>query len=135
MEWKEPNSMDECLYFTNREDATVGKIRAWTFKLECPSCHKGVMGKPVDSKTGRPKIRSTEYVCNECGYTEEKAEHETKCTVMIDYEHVCGHKGHATTEYKRKSWQGVPSYIFVCDGCGQKVGITKKMKAIKKKKK
>jgi len=92
------------------------------------------MGKPIDKKTGKPKIRSTEYECPECGYTEEKLEHEAKCTVMIDYEHTCGHKGHATTEYKRKSWMGVPSYIYVCDGCGAKLGITKKMKGIKKKK-
>ncbi|MBN2880553.1 hypothetical protein JXM83_00730 [Candidatus Woesearchaeota archaeon] len=133
MEFREPNSMDECLYFTNRDDPSVGQIRAWVLRLDCPKCKKGKMGKPVDSKTGRPKIRATEYVCSDCGYTEEKLEHEAKCTVMIDYTCTCGHHGTATTEYKRKSWNGIPSYVFVCGGCGNKIGITKKMKGAKKK--
>lgn len=134
MEWKEPNSMDECLYFTNRDDEKVGRIMAWVFRVDCPKCKEAKMGKPIDSKTGKPKIRAKEYVCPNCGFIEEKEEHEKRCTVMIDYEHTCGHKGKATTEYKRKTWQGVPSYVFVCEGCGEKVGITKKMKSAKKKK-
>lgn len=134
LNWDFPNSMNECLYFTNRETPELGRILAWVRRRECPKCHKGLMGKPIDSKTGRPKVRSTEYVCPKCGNTEEKLAHEEGCVVQIEYTCTCGHSGKTTSEYKRKSWNGVPSYVFSCDGCGKKIGITKKMKAIKGKK-
>lgn len=129
---KEPDSMDELVYFTRRTLEPKGKLRAWTFKIDCPKCHKALMGKPTEK--GKVKIRSTEYVCPACGYTEEKAEHEPKLTVCVDYEcPACGNKAQATTPYKRKTWQGVPAYVFECGKCGEKIGITKKMKAPKKK--
>ena len=133
MEWKEPNSMKECLYLTKRETPEIGRIRAWVLRLECPKCHEATMGKPIDPKTKKSKIRSKEYVCPACGYTEEKLEHEAKCEVMIDYTCTCGFSGKTTTPYKRKQWNGVDSYVFVCDGCGKKIGITKKMKIPKRK--
>jgi len=128
---REPESMEEVVYFTNRTLDPNGRIRAWVFKIDCPKCQKAKMGKPVEK--GKVKIRAKEYVCPECGHTEEKGEHEEKLTVSVVYTcPFCGHSGETTTPYKRKSWNGVPSYIFVCDGCGKKIGITKKMKKGKK---
>ena len=60
MALREPVSMDECVYFTNR-NIGKGKIRAWVFRENCPKCNKGLMGKPRDSKTGKAKIRTEEY--------------------------------------------------------------------------
>ena len=56
MSLREPKSMDECIYFTNR---TIGKgmIKAWVFRESCTKCGKELMGKPRDKKTGKPKIR------------------------------------------------------------------------------
>ena len=75
MSLQQPKSMDECIYFTNRT-LDKGKIKAWVFKGKCPKCGKGLIGKPKDPKTGKPKIRATEYVCPECGYTVEKQKYE-----------------------------------------------------------
>jgi len=128
---KEPESMDECIYYTNRTLDNDGKIRAWVKKADCPECGKARMGKPVVK--GKVKIRAKEYVCPECGHTEEKTEHEAGLTVEIIYKcPYCGNEGEATTECKRKSFKGVPSYIFVCGSCNEKIGITKKMKKPKK---
>jgi len=128
---REPESMDECIYFTNRTLENDGRVRAWVYKVDCPKCGKAKMGKPVEK--GKVKIRATEYVCPECGHSEEKTEHEEKLTVEIIYKcPYCGHEGEATTIYKRKSFNGVPSYVFACDSCGKKIGITKKMKKPKK---
>ena len=132
MSLKEPESMDECIYFTNRLNPDGTYIRAWTYKKECPKCKKATMGKPV--KDGKVKVRAKEYVCPECGYTEEKKEHEATLQVEIKYKcPECGKEGETTTEYKRKTWKGVPAYVFKCVDCGEKIGITKKMKAPKKK--
>ena len=70
-----PDSMDECIYFTRRKDDD-SYIIAWVFKKQCPKCKKGPMAKPKAPKTGRPKIRAAEYVCDKCGYSEEKKVHE-----------------------------------------------------------
>ena len=129
-----PTSMDDLVYFTNRVhdiDGGKAKIKAWVYRKECPSCGKAKMGKPVNK--GKVKVRSPEYVCPECGYTEEKKEHEDTLTVEVQYTcPYCGHSGEATTPYTRKTWNGVKAYVFVCDSCGKKIGITKKMKAPKK---
>lgn len=127
----EPKSMDECVYFTRRTIGN-GKIMAWTRKMDCPKCKKAKMGKPVEK--GKVKMRAKEYVCPSCGYREEKEEHEPKLTVEIKYTcPYCWDEGEATTPYKRKTFEGVPSYVFVCNKCGKKIGITKKMKKGKKK--
>jgi predicted RNA-binding Zn-ribbon protein involved in translation (DUF1610 family) len=131
---KMPNSMDECLYFTNR---TLGDgwIKAWVYKKECPKCGKEVMGKPVDEKTGKVKIRAKEYVCPECGHTETKKDHEEALDLEIMYKcPFCGHEGEATTKYKRRTYKGVKAFVFKCGKCNEKIGITKKMKEPKKKK-
>ena len=66
-----PNSMEECVYFTRRAVGN-GKAVAWVFKEDCPECGKAKMGKPVNEKTGKAKIRATEYVCPACNHTIEK---------------------------------------------------------------
>ena len=133
MTLKQPESMEEVVYFTRRKLDPKGSIIAWTFKADCPECKKAKMGKPVEK--GKVKIRATEYVCPSCGYSEEKTVHEDKLEVSVDYEcPLCDYKGETTTPFKRKTWQGRPAYIFVCDGCKEKVGITKRMSAPKKKK-
>ncbi len=128
-----PESMDECIYFTRRADK--GKIIAWVKKQPCPKCNKGLMGKPVDEKTGRPKIRAKEYICPECGNTVEKSEYEDtlNCEIQYTCEH-CGKTGEAVAPYTRKTFQGVKAIVFQCEHCNEKIGITKKMKAPKKKK-
>ena len=65
-----PESMDSCLYFTNRSLDPEGQILAWVYKKECPKCKAAKMGKPVVK--GKVKIRAKEYVCPKCDYTEEK---------------------------------------------------------------
>ncbi len=123
-----PDSMDECLYFTRRKDDN-SHIIAWVFKKQCPKCKKGLMGKPKDIKTGKPKIRAAEYACDKCGYSEEKKAHEDSLLVNIQYKcRYCGNEGETTTEFKRKSFDGIPSYVFECGKCKKKIGITKKMK-------
>ncbi|MBD3309733.1 hypothetical protein GF351_00790 [Candidatus Woesearchaeota archaeon] len=130
-----PKSMDECIYFTNRKVEDTGKVIAWVTKPECPECGKGRMGKPVDEKTGKVKVRADYYVCPECGHEEKKADIEPTLSLEADYTcPYCGNKGHTTTEYKRKSFQGVKAYVFKCEKCGKKIPITKKLKEIKKKK-
>ena len=124
-----PESMDECIYFTRRTFKNNGKAVAWVYRKECPQCHKAKMSKPLDPKTKKPKIRADTYECPECGYSEPKQEHEESLNVEIIYTcPYCGFSGETTTEYKRKNWEGVQAYVFVCEGCGKKIGITKKMK-------
>jgi predicted RNA-binding Zn-ribbon protein involved in translation (DUF1610 family) len=126
-----PDSMDKCVYFTRRKLENNGRIIAWAEKVLCPECGKGLMGKPVEK--GKIKVRASEYVCPECGYSEEKKEHEEKLEVKVIYTcPSCSHEGETTTEYKRKKWMGVDAFVFKCDSCGAKIGITKKMKAAKK---
>lgn len=130
---KEPESMEDILYFTNRV-IDSGKIKAWVHKAKCSKCEKGIMGKPVVK--GKVKIRANEYVCDSCGYTEEKTEHEDKLDLEVKYTCPhCSNEGETTIKYKKKTFEGVPSYIFVCEKCNKKIGISKKMKKSKKSKK
>lgn len=131
-----PESMESCLYFTNRSLDNDGHLLAWVYRKECPKCKKAKMGKPKDPKTGRPKTRAKEYVCPECGFTEEKVEHEESCTVEAKYTcPACSKEGEGSVPYKRKKYKGVLSYLIECQHCGEPIPITKKLKAIKKKKK
>ena len=126
-----PESMDDCLYFTRRDLDNDGSIIAWVRKKKCPECGKADVGKPVEK--GKVKIRAKEYVCPECGYTKEKEEYEESCTVNVIYKcPYCGNEGETTTPYKMKTFEGVKSYVFECQKCGKKIGITKKMKKSKK---
>ncbi|MBT3814865.1 hypothetical protein HOE37_03785 [Candidatus Woesearchaeota archaeon] len=136
MALKTPESMEECLYFTNRSIGENGNVLAWVYRKECPKCKKAKMGKPVNPKTGRAKPRSLEYVCPGCGHTEPKAEHEASLTLEAQYTcPECGKDGEGTCVYKRKKFKGVDAYVIECEHCGAKIPVTKKLKAIKKKKK
>ncbi len=83
MELKEPESMSELLYMTIREHDGF-KARAWVFKELCPKCKKGLIAKPKDPKTGRPKIRAKEYECSECGDILPKEEYEETISVILN---------------------------------------------------
>lgn len=134
---REPKSMDECVYFTRRNDKR-GKVKCWVFKEKCSKCGKALMGKPRDSKTGRPKIRATEYVCPSCGSTIEKKEYEDTLTANIQYECSCGHKGELQIPFKWKKVSifdenkgkkvSVDALSFHCESCDKKLYVTKKMK-------
>jgi len=119
--------MDNLIYFTRRKIGDKGFAMAWVYKKECPKCHKAEMGKPVEK--GKVKIRALEYICPSCGYKEEKKAHEESLTLEAKYTCPhCGKEGVGTTLYKRKTVDGIPSYIIVCEHCGGKIAITKKMK-------
>lgn len=130
-----PKSMDEVLYFTNRTLENDGRVKAWTSKKVCPECGEAKMGKPINEKTGKPKIRATEYECPKCHYTEEKVAHEESLELSAQYKcPECGKDGESVAPYKRKTYMGVPSYVVNCEHCNAKIALTKKMKAPKKKK-
>ena len=101
---RKPTSMDECAYFTIRNDKGV-KAKVWVLKEICPECKKGLMAKPKNPKTGRPKIRALEYECNECHHIIEKQAYEDTLTANIEYECQCGHKGEIQIPFKRKKMQ------------------------------
>ena len=132
MEIKKPASMDECVYFTNRLSDSA-RITAWVFRKECPKCKKGIMGKPK-KKGGKIDKKADHYDCYLCGYSESNEQVESNLTMNIDYKcQHCSNEGLTTTEYKRKTFEGVQSYIFECQKCHKKIGITKKLKEAKKK--
>ena len=87
------------------------------------------MGKPKDEKTGKPKIRAKEYVCPECGHSEEKKEYEETLTAEIKYTcPKCGNEGEIEIPFKRKKIDGTDALVFNCQQCNEKILITKKMK-------
>jgi len=134
MALKQPESTAECVYFTRRATDN-GKIVCWVFKENCPKCGKAPMGKPKDKKTGSVKIRAKEYVCPACDYKIEKQEYEDTLTANIEYTCPhCSNTGETQIPYKRKTFQGVKALVFNCDKCNEKIPISKKMKAGKKKK-
>jgi predicted RNA-binding Zn-ribbon protein involved in translation (DUF1610 family) len=128
-----PTSTNDLLYFSNRSDGKQ-TIKAWTYKKICPQCKKARMGKPVSK--GKVKIRATEYVCPSCNYTEQKIPHEESLQLEAQYTcGACGKSGEGTTQYKRKTVMGVKAYLLICQHCGEKILVTKKLKEIKAKKK
>lgn len=132
-----PESMEELVYFTRRKltEENEGKIVCWVEKKTCPKCKKELMSKPKDPKTGRPKIRSKEYICPACNYVEEKAEHEASLSAKAIY--TCPHckkEGEATAPFKRRTIKGVSTLRLTCEHCGGNLDVTKKMKEPKKKK-
>lgn len=133
MALRQPESTDECVYFTRRA-VDKGHVMCWVFKEKCPKCGKAMMGKPRDPKTGDVKIRAKEYVCPECKYTVEKGEYEDTLTANIAYTCPhCSHKGETQIPYKRKTFEGAKALVFLCDKCKGKIPITKKMKSVKEK--
>ena len=128
---KQPESMDECVYFTRRTLMGAGKVMAWVSKQPCPKCKKAMMGKPVEG--GKVKVRAKEYVCPACEYTVEKVAYEETLSCDIIYTcPKCRHQGETTVPFKRKAWQGAKAIVFQCEKCKEKLGVTKKMKEWKK---
>jgi len=138
MALKQPQSMDECLYFTRRELANNGSLFAWVYKKTCPKCKKAKMGKPVEK--GKVKIRAEEYVCPSCGFIESKIPHEESCMLDVVYKcPKCGNESEATIPYKRKKVmlfdeetqkkKSADAFVFECGKCREKIPITKKLKS------
>jgi len=133
MAFKEPESMDECFYFTNRTFDNNGYAIAWVYKPTCPKCKKGMMGKPI-KKNGKVDKKATIYECPACKYQVNIEEYEPTLQIEIKYKcPKCGNEGETTAPYQRKKFQGVDAFVFVCQKCSEKIPLTKKMKAIKKK--
>jgi hypothetical protein len=139
MALKEPQSMDECVYFTNRFLDNNGFVKCWVLRGICEKCNKGLMGKPKDPKTGRPKIRATEFTCPECKYTLDETTYEEKLTANIKYKcPYCSNESELQLPFKRKKVQRlneesqkketVEGLVFPCSKCGKNIYITKKMK-------
>ncbi|MBD3318751.1 hypothetical protein GF342_02490 [Candidatus Woesearchaeota archaeon] len=138
MPLQEPESMDDCVYFTKRV-IDGNTIKAWVYKGKCPKCAKALMGKPVDEKTGKVKIRAKDYVCPSCGYTVAKEQYEETLFCEIKYKcPTCKAEGETSVPFKRKKVSrfdeekqkrvSVDAIRFECGSCGAKIDITKKMK-------
>jgi len=136
---KIPNSMDELVYFTKRTYGDVGRATAWAYRGLCPKCKKGFMGKPVDPKTKKAKIRALEYECPECGHTEEKEAYEAGLMIEATYTcKKCKKSGEITIPFKRKNVKvedeetgkikSCPAFVFPCAHCQERIVITRKMK-------
>jgi len=126
MALKEPNSMDECAYFTRRNTNTM-RIIVWVFKQECPKCH-AIMGKPK-GKNEKVMIRAKEFTCEKCGYTESKDDYESKLTANGKYTCLkCNFEGEGQISFKWKTIDGIPTLRFVCEKCKANIDVTKKMK-------
>ncbi|MDO8480405.1 MAG: hypothetical protein Q7S65_01165 [Nanoarchaeota archaeon] len=123
---KIPESMDECIYFTNRT-LPKGKVSAWARRKECPKCHKAKMGKPVVK--GKVKSRAEIYVCPHCSFTEDKVLHEESLMLEAMYTcPLCGKQGESSAPYVRKKFQGILSYVVDCQHCAGKIPLTKRLK-------
>lgn len=127
MSLKEPESMEELVYFTRR-DIGAGKARCWVFKEKCPKCKKAFMGKPVVK--GKVKVRAKEYSCPSCGYAVEKQAYEDSLTANVHYVcPACSFSGYTQVSFKRKRIDGILALQVLCEKCRGKINITKKMKS------
>ena len=137
MTLRKPESMDECVYFTqrslnNEKKEPTGEITTWVFRETCRKCGKEKMGKPRDSK-GKIKIRADEYVCPSCGFSIPKQDYEDSLIAYAEYKCChCGDSGDAKTSYKRENINGVQTLRFNCNKCSGNLDVTKKMKEKKK---
>ena len=138
MAFRKPESMDECVYFTqrslkNEKGEPSGEILAWVLKGDCLKCGKAKMGKPRDSK-GKVKMRAKEYACPNCNHTLDKQAHEDSLVAFAEYTcPSCGNKGEAQTPYLRKNIEGVKTLRFTCSKCSGNIDVTKKMKEKKRR--
>ncbi len=133
MPLRKPESMDECVYFTQRTIGEDGFAMVWAFKKNCPKCSKAVMGKPKDKK-GKVLMRAKEYVCPSCNYTAEKKEYEESLTASIEYTcPACKFSGEKEAPFKRKKIEGIETLRFQCDKCKANIDVTKKMRDKKAK--
>jgi len=139
MTLRKPNSMEECVYYTDRV-FDKGEMTAWVFREKCPKCGKALMGKPKDPKTGKVKTRATEYICPECEHIIPKQEYEDTLTVNIAYVcPECGNKSETQEPFKWKKIRiedpetgkkkAVEVIKFQCDKCKKELHLVRKMKA------
>ena len=130
MALREPASMEECVYFTNRVSPR-GKIRAWVFREICPQCKKELMGKP--------KLRAEIYICPACSYSTPFEAYEDTLTTNIQYTcENCLKTGELQVPFKRKKVKifdgesqkekSADAIVFHCLSCQHKLYVTKKMK-------
>ena len=135
MSLEQPSDVRDCVYFTRRSIGN-GRATVWVLKEKCPKCGKALMSKPKDPKTGKAKIRSKEYICPECGHTEDQKAYEEKLTVSISYTCPhCSHDGEAQVPFKRKKVQlfneetqkkkAADAIRFQCEKCSKNIDITK----------
>ena len=134
MALRQPESMDELVYFTNRAiEGGKGSARVWVFRQTCPKCGKAMMGKPKDGK-GKVKTRAKEYTCPVCNYTVPEQEYEDSLTANADYTcHACKASGEGQIPFKRKNIEGVQTLRFQCSSCKANIDVTKKLKEKKGK--
>ena|SRR3989344_3539447 len=130
---RKPESMDECVYFTQRSLDEKGEVMAWVLKGDCPKCGKAKIGKTRD-KSGKVKMRAKEYACPGCSYAVDKQDYEDSLVAYAEYicPH-CGNKGETQTTFKRKNIDGVQTLRFTCAKCSGNLDVTKKMKEKKRK--
>ena len=84
---------------------------------------------------GKIDKKAEYYACYSCGYQEPNEQVENSLLINVEYKCPhCGNEGETTSEYKRKVFEGIPSYVFECQQCRKKIGLTKKLKDTKKKK-
>jgi predicted RNA-binding Zn-ribbon protein involved in translation (DUF1610 family) len=123
---QKPKSMSELDYYTRRVIG-AGKAEVWVFKQKC-SCG-GVLTKP--------KMRATEYICDDCGKIVPRVEYEATRVASIKYIcPKCKHSAEKQEPYIRKKVgmmikgkrKSVETFQFACDSCGEKINITKKLK-------
>ena len=127
---KEPESMDELVYYTDRILDNGGEIKVWVFKKECPKCHKALMSKPKDKK-GKVKVRAKYYVCPNCGYTISADEYEKSLEANVIYTcPKCKFHDEIQVPFIRKKIKGVLTFVVKCKNCGNKIYVTKKFKQI-----
>jgi len=135
MTLREPQSMDECVYHTIQL-VGEGKARVWVFREKCPKCGKALMAKPRDPKTGKFKIRAKEYVCSECGHTEDIEEYAETLNANIQYTcPYCKNQGELQIPFKRKKVKVIDeetkkqsskqALIFQCQKCSKDIKIIK----------
>lgn len=136
---KEPTSIQECIYFTNRT-IKDGSLKAWVYKQNCPKCNKSLMEKPRDKK-GKIMLRAKEYACPSCGYTAEKESYEKTLHVQIKYICPnCKNQGETTIPFIRKKAKvfdeekgkstTIDTLRFQCSKCNKNIDITKRLKEV-----
>ena len=132
---KMPESTNECFYFTNRILENDGSIIAWVYKPKCPECGKGIMGKPINEKTGKVKSRAKIYVCSECNHEVDKDEFDKTLSVEIQYTCPhCGEEGKVHGNWDKPAKKSASTVLkFRCEKCSNLVRVSRMKKKKKKK--
>jgi len=92
MALKQPESTEECVYFTRRE-VDSGKVMCWVFKEKCPECKKELMGKPVDSGDRKEKTL-------ELDIDEDADEGKIQITITVEGIDESNNKHEVTFEFE-----------------------------------